>query len=197
MQHSCAGLLCADTETNITLRQDVYLWLQMLQTLISLSRQPTCFMSITKLTCKIIIVLCEWKPCMCLNMTWSQKNYKTCWTLIGMSYASWLELHLQFASILLCVFALHWCSYCVQRENPKPLCKKLGTLSNSSAIEEQTEDGLYNLAHEKRLVRPSQRTLISPAQARDGMRQRSSSSLFYCGTTIQLAGSRVKQQKRG
>lgn len=51
-----------------------------------------------------------------------------------MSYASWLELHLWFVSILLCVFTLHWCSYVVVRDSPKPLFTNL--LCGSSAVAE-------------------------------------------------------------
>lgn len=83
-----------------------------------------------------------------------------------MSYASWLELHLWFASILLCVFTLYWCSYVVLRDSPKPLFMNLETLlCGSSAVAEEIQAGLYDLTRENWSARPrSQRTLISPAQ---------------------------------
>lgn len=57
---------------------------------------------------------------------------------------------------------------CVKGEPQTTVQKNLEValklLSSSSAVEGETEDGLYNLVQENMSFRPSQRTVISPAQ---------------------------------
>lgn len=57
---------------------------------------------------------------------------------------------------------------CVKGEPQTTVQKNLEValklLSGSSAVEGETEDGLYNLVQENMSFRPSQRTVISPAQ---------------------------------